>query len=176
MSTKELKRDVEEFISMLPPAVAKALPKPVISVVTYSEKSALGQYSKHENRVTLFAQAIEKDRSDAKSTLWHELTHWVHMNGPEWYKEKIRTVFAERTKGEKPRSIGYKYKAKEDKWWWNYAGTMYPGAMDEALEVPTTHLQLLASPEKMKGEIRRHGRNVIDVLRVAATILTGEKT
>jgi hypothetical protein len=89
---------------------------------------------------------------EARRVLHHELMHWVHLEGPQWYRDSIAKHFAERTAGEKVEHLGAyasDVRGKKDKWYEVYAGRIYHGLPDGA-EVPTRYIEWLTrSPEKM---------------------------
>src|SRR5262249_18398887 len=101
--------------------------------------------------------AVTSDLVQARRSFFHELTHWVHREGPVWYRELIRKHFEARTAGDAQVHLtgyGSTTVGKRDHWYDQYAGRIYdwetqPGG----LEVPTRHMELLSLPSE---KLARH--------------------
>ena len=86
---------------------------------------------------------------DLRSTIWHEMTHWLWDNADkhprlEKWRADLEQHFAERTAGEEKlwdSEGGYFY--WKDGWIENYSGRDYPG-QTPGVELPTTYMQLLS--------------------------------
>ena len=144
----DLHADVQRFLDLVPPDRVAGLHK--LQLTLKSKAGENGHYSPGTG-VTIGAHlnGVEHTR-----VVFHELTHWLHMNGPEWYRESIREHFRKRTENEKTTTLpGYGSRGKQDKWYDAYAGRIYPSSIDstkgEGLEVPTRYLETLAEPAKL---------------------------
>lgn len=93
---------------------------------------------------------VGNTETNVAERLFHELGHWIHLNGPPWYKEAIEQLFDSRTAGESPVwSRQYNTWVKRDRWYDEYAGAI------NKREVVTRHFQLLANPRKMELEMSK---------------------
>lgn len=144
----DLHNDVQKFLDLVPPERIAGLHK--LNLTLKSKAGENGHYSPG-NGVTIGAhlKGVEHTR-----VVFHELTHWLHMSGPAWYRDAIRDHFQKRTQGEKAAPLpGYGSRGKTDKWYDAYAGRIYPSSIDstkgEGLEVPTRYLETLAEPAKL---------------------------
>lgn len=150
LSEAKVREMVQEFLSFLPPQKAAALPKLTVSVRHRS--GVLGSYLHGGVQLEPRLSGV-----DALQTMFHELGHWLHMDGEPKYKQEIKDHFQARTKGEKIAPLpGYsrKTRGKRDKFYSAYAGRIYEGqsydsAEGNGLEVPTRYLELLADPKEL---------------------------
>jgi SPP1 gp7 family putative phage head morphogenesis protein len=152
LSEKNIRQNFQELLSRLPRKVVEALP--AIEVEVANCDGALGEYSYVNKRLRL-APKLAKMPDQARSTLFHEMMHWVHIHGPKEYADAIRTHFEARTAGEKLDVLpGYsRAKGKLDRWYEAYAGRVYGMPVEQThmgLEVPTRYVQILAmKPEEV---------------------------
>lgn len=143
---------IQEFVDMVPPSVVARLP--ALKVNGIYDNGSYGVYAKGGG--LKLSLELLKTEQKARSTIFHELTHWVHRELPgdhPWVK-KIKAHFEARTAGEKIISLpGYAgSKGKRDKWYEVYAGRIYSfpeEATHLGLEFPTRHLELLSDPAKL---------------------------
>lgn len=138
---------LDEFLAFVPPARVRRLPKLSVSAVKLAD--ARGDYLPHTGRIRL-SQSL--DAAQMRRTLWHELTHWLHLERPgdDAWVVMLADHFRARTAGETmARLAPYRSRGLRDEWYDPYAGTIY-GTADEAthlgVEVPTRHLETLADP------------------------------
>lgn len=147
VTTRRMKAWVDEFLSYVPPALAQSLPKIEIRAVKAGQlRGALGEYKPSSKTILVRASS---PINSAKETLFHELVHWLHIEGPQWYRDAIASHFAARTAGEAIVPL-YPYRAsgKLDRWYDPYAGAIYARYGPNAgLEVPTRYLQVLAKED-----------------------------
>jgi hypothetical protein len=158
-SEATLTRYAQEFLDIIPPDIARKLPPFVLEAKGTSD--ANGDYHPGQMHLRLFRGALNKqlpfNPNQVKETLWHEMTHWLHMHGPEDYRERLKKHFQERTAGEKPQASIYGGLTLKDKWWEEYAGKLYGGSgwpgtnvkPHDGVELPTRYMQLLANPKKL---------------------------
>lgn len=141
---------LDEFLSFFPPKLVDSLPR--LKVTVRAGLSDLGQYSPGGNLLIRAGLAPE----EARRVMFHELMHWVHREGPQWYRDLIRQHFEERTAGEALIKLpGYGVPGKKDQWYEVYAGRIYPWEVlpdgtprPIGLEVPTRYIEWLThSPE-----------------------------
>lgn len=133
-----------EFLDFVPRQVAKKLPK-----LTISTEALAGQRGNYSvgGHLRLDTGSLT-DATQARRTLWHELTHWLHIERPDadaWVAA-IKGHFEVRTKGEKVGLLaGYAAaRGKRDQWFDAYAGRIYGWEGDKlGVEVPTRYMELL---------------------------------
>lgn len=145
-----IRESVQEFLNFIPAKVARKLPKLEIKVVR--EYDSYGSYAPG-GRFKL-STLLEGRPEKAKETIFHELMHWVHREGPQEYRTAIKKHFEERTAGERIRRLpGYSKgtNGKTDKWYEPYAGRIYSFEVTaEGLEIPTRYIEWLTfKPEEM---------------------------
>jgi hypothetical protein len=143
---------VQEFLDFLPPQKAKALPKLTITVKHVDDQA--GSYLGGNLMLDPYLSQPERRR-----VTFHELAHWLHMDGDPAYRELIKRHFRERTKGEKTAALqAYSYvpgvSGRKDRWYDEYAGRIYGAELGDGgdgvgLEVPTRYLELLSDPDKL---------------------------
>jgi hypothetical protein len=144
---------VQEFLDFLPPELVRQLPKLTVDIKGIN---AHGQYGLGGSLE--LSPFLTTDEARARQTIFHELMHWVHREGPKEYREAITAHFRARTAGEKivhlpnyPAAI----RGKTDKWYEPYAGRVYgferPG--EDGLEVPTRYIEWLAMPPAVQAEL-----------------------
>jgi hypothetical protein len=148
---------IEDYLNMVPRDIANNLPKLAITVtepdviwkgMQYGPKWD-GKYDYGGN--VLLGSHLNQDA--ARLTLFHELTHWVHIEGPGWYRDAIQAHFAERTAGEDVAHLaGYRDETvgKRDDWYKSYAGKVLPGeeAAPSGIELAPTYIETLALPDE----------------------------
>jgi SPP1 gp7 family putative phage head morphogenesis protein len=154
---KKVRSMAQQYLDMLPVDLAKALPQPTISVKAIN--GALGEYDFKTHAINI--SIANTSESEFRRVLWHEMTHWVHMNGPQEYRDSIATLFSERTKGftepvttlhaTENNLYGYGTTGMEDDLadinGNTYAGRIYrfEAAKPGGLEIPTRHMEKLSS-------------------------------
>jgi hypothetical protein len=140
LSESAVRAVVQEVLDFIPPDVVRRLPKLQIEV---KKLKSLGSYGR--NGLVSLSNSLGPDK--ARSTIYHEMMHWLHMDGPnQAFRDEIRDHFAARTLGETRQHLsGYSRKCmgKKDRWYEIYAGRIY---QDEAqapqgLEVPTRYFE-----------------------------------
>lgn len=146
----EWKTHANDLLRYIDPELIKALP--ALEVEMSSALRALGQYSPRAHRVTLSAEHLSAGQL-RRDTIFHELTHWLHMHAPAEKRQALAQWFAEQTRGQrvvKLRDGGdgipddLLTPARGD-----YAGRIYPGeAVPQGLEVPTTRMEILARSDE----------------------------
>jgi len=145
LTQANMEAEVQKFLDLLPPKLVAKLPKLHLSaeVIDANGDYRLGGRVRAHSKLT-------HDAVEAHRVLFHELMHWVHLEGPKWYRDAIAKHFQERTAGEALTHLpGYGLLGKKDKWYEVYAGRAYSGLVD-GTEVPTRYIEWLTfSPEKM---------------------------
>jgi len=149
MSQSALTATVQEYLNFIPPQKAALLPK--LNVTVKQEAGQLGSYL--NGQVKLDPGLVVSER---RRVTFHELSHWLHMEGDQQYKNAIKKHFRDRTVGETTKRLpGHRASTvgRKDKWYDSYAGRIYGGSFDEAegvgIEVPTRYLELLSDPKKL---------------------------
>lgn len=144
---KTLRPIFEDFIKIIPKHILDTLP-PINIQMKQLLYGAYGQFNEKERSVALNPDQLSGATAQLKSTLFHELMHWVHLTGSEDYKKLITDHFNQRTVGEglkKMKLFGMVY-GKQDKWWSAYMGRIYEG-LPEGCEIPTRTFELLSNPK-----------------------------
>lgn len=127
---------------------------PALKFSVVQSKSFYGSYD--GSGILKLSSAALKEADKVKSTIFHEMAHWVHRELPgthPWVKE-IREHFEARTVGEaigKLPGYGNAY-GKQDHWWEVYMGRIYGYPMEGThlgLEFPTRNFELLADPARL---------------------------
>ncbi len=176
-SAKSVTGAVQDFVNFLPGPLAKSLPKFSILLAQSLGNDLEGSYSDTAHVLKISKSAHAKGGMvKVRETIYHELMHWVHLHGPPEYRDAIKALYDQRTAGEPLVNVGYTNPLRKDKWWWNYAGTQYL-TRDETnqtvggLEVPTTHVELLANPAKLANMIKeKPNALIIENLRVILSV------
>lgn len=152
----EIRAWTDEFLGYLPPDLARSLPRLTIGV------RSLGGARGNHAPGGIVNLVPDLDPEAARRTLFHELTHWVHIDGPKWYRDLVREHFEARTAGEATAQLsGYSrnVRGKRDKWVEAYAGRIYSWERQpEGLEVPTRYMELLTETDAMLAEHWRDDR------------------
>jgi hypothetical protein len=145
LTKANMEKEVQAFLDLLPPSLVAKLPKLHVSADIFD---ARGDY-RMGGRVRAHI-SLNNDAEETHRVLFHELMHWVHLEGPKWYRDAIAKHFEARTAGEKVVELGlYGVSGKKDKWYEVYAGRIYSG-YPLGTEVPTRYIEWLTlSPEKM---------------------------
>lgn len=153
LTEAEIRRGVQDLLSIIPRSMADTLPKVTIKLVDTHLDGANGDFVQSTNtiRVTthnLAGKKGEARRRELHRILSHELMHWAHLSstGPaaDAYRNTIRDHYRARTKGEKAIN-GY----RRDKWWDIYAGKEYKfeKGKPRGVEVPTRYYELWETPD-----------------------------
>jgi hypothetical protein len=145
LTKANMQKEVQEFLDLLPPSLVAKLPKLHLEADIFA---ANGEY-RMGGRVRAHVK-LNHDAEETHRVLFHELMHWVHLEGPKWYRDAIAKHFEARTAGEKLGYLpGYGLQGKQDKWYEVYSGRVYTG-YPAGTEVPTRYIEWLTfSPEKM---------------------------
>ena len=147
LSTASVRQMLQDFLNFFPPDLLKSLPK--LKIVVGRLDGANGEYS--DGRVALNYSRLLNDPDQLRKTFYHELMHWIHIEGPVAYRDAIYQHFKDRTAGELlarlPR-YGFEVLGLKDDWYEPYAGRIYPGHPIgyQGLEVPTRYIEWLAMP------------------------------
>lgn len=151
ISETQVRTWLDEFLSFIPPDVATRLPKLTIGV------RALGGERGHHRAGGFVNLSSSLDAKQARRTLFHELMHWVHVEGSQWYKDVVREHYEKRTAGERDIHLpGYQrgVRGRLDKWYEVYAGRIYPWEIRPGgLEVPTRYFETLTLPEDVQASL-----------------------
>jgi SPP1 gp7 family putative phage head morphogenesis protein len=176
LSNAELRASMQGILDMLPAGVAQDLP-PITIRVRQHVDGAMGDYSTAKKELRLSTNHLSLRSPEAqKETVWHEMMHWVHLHGPESYREAIHAHFLQKTQGEALVNLGYgaKTMGKRDHWWDAYAGRVYPYFGETGTEVPTRYFQLFANPAKflqqMNPNLNPHAGQFLDTIKVVMSI------
>lgn len=152
VSTDNLTKWTKEFLDMVPPEIARQLPTVEVIAAPINER---GTYNRGGTVKISTAIASEEQ---ARRTLWHELTHWLHRDrrGDDSWVQAITAHFTARTAGDELAhlaSYGRSTYGKRDQWYEVYAGRIYLYAEEAThlgLEVPTRYAELLTMrPEEL---------------------------
>lgn len=152
-SKSKLQADLQEFLNFVPAEkVLNRVPK--LRIALNSAKDEGGHYSPSTKTVVI-SKATVGTAEERRRVMFHELMHWLHMEGSEEFKKAIRDHFAKRTEGEiVGRLPGYSAaRGKTDKWYEAYAGRVYPfeGKVPQGLEVPTRYIEWLTMDAKRQA-------------------------
>lgn len=156
LTSQKAQETAEEFLSFIHEDILRSLPSVNLRYSTLSA-GELGTFTFGENIVeinsspTQFGHSLDK----VKETIYHELTHWLHVNSSPMKREMIASYFKQRIGADQ---IGYlnwnkqrgysddfapSFRPTDD-----YAGRFY-GFEDPDLigiELPTRHMQKLSLP------------------------------
>ncbi len=183
-SAATLRSHAQDFLTMLPTDIARDLPAFNMEIVNKS--GFLGEYEPGAKTLRLSKSALKMDADPlrARETLFHEMTHWLHLHGPAEWRANLKAHFDKRTAGEKiVQLVPYRGSGKRDKWYDAYAGRIYDGNKllgsdakpSDGLELPTRHLQLLANPAKLARQtdptLNPHAAEFIESLGEVLSIL-----
>lgn len=143
--------DVTRFFELVPKPILAQLPKFKIEVKA-GDPGAYGSYNAETKTLKLNAGTLLKGSgSIVADTIFHELAHWLHLHGPQSYRDTIKAHFVARTAGEKTAKLpGYsQVQGKKDKFFDAYMGTQYAhGDPNDGREIPTMVFELLNQPAK----------------------------
>jgi len=179
-SEEFIRSTVEEFLSFVPPSVVEKLPKFKIDANDTLPKGIPAQYCSFMRVLSLDFER-SGDPKSARKSLYHELTHWLHLHLPAddpWIKE-LNAHWKGRTAGEteqvltNPAFDSVEYSGLRDHWYDRYMGRVY-GHMNEAthggLEVPTMIMENLARPDVLAA-MWNHSAYARDDIRKVLSIL-----
>ena len=122
---------------------------------------------------------LAKNEYNLRSTIWHEMTHWLWENADKHprlqkWRADLEQHFTERTVGEKKQwnsKGGYYY--WEDGWIESYAGRDYPD-MTPGIELPTVYMQRLCQGGAGVARWADH-RGAISTFELVMAILGDKK-
>jgi hypothetical protein len=161
---------VQEFLGYVPQDKALRLPKLEIQV---SRRSDVRGIYVGKGQIKLSAALLDGNPEQLRRTLFHELGHWLHREGPQGYRDAIADHYEERTKGEISRTLTpYSSVGKKDRWYDIYAGTIYDfedPAEPGGLEVPTRYLEWLTMTPVQQADYW----NDADFRQTMKIVLTG---
>lgn len=178
LSEAALMKSMQGMLDLIPRSVTGALPKFSV-VVERSMGNTLGSYDPATQTLRLnHALLSKKPLAKQRETIYHEMAHWVHLEGPQWYRDAIREHYAARTTGEKsvPSALYSNCRVKRDKWFDEYAGREYDNehGKPSGIEVPTRYIQLAANPDRlvqqMDPTVNAHAAHFAETMRVAWSI------
>ena len=185
-SRQWVQSQVQSILDLIPPDVASALPKMTVKIVR-SAGGAFGDWNPVTKTLRVAYDTIKKKSFDPTAqlheTLWHETMHWIHMHGPQSYRDAIKLHFQDRTAGEAVAKLpGYNAYGKQDKWWDVYAGAQYLNSSFDTydgvgIEVPTRYFQLMANPAKLVRQMdvatNPNAGVFLDTLKIILEVFTG---
>jgi hypothetical protein len=156
MNQSQITSQVQQFVNMVPPQKARVLPK--ITTTNKHVPGQLGSYLNGQMTLEPIMNAVESRR-----VVFHEMAHWLHLDGDPRWKEAVRQHFRDRTQGEKTAPLpgyGSDTEGRRDKWYHVYASRMYSGVNwdssdGEGVELPSVYLELLAKPKELADEWNR---------------------
>lgn len=164
----------ENFVAMLPKNLARYLPK--IEMMTASRFALGGTFGDFNPATNVIRIMAGRTEAQITSTTWHELTHWVHIQGPKWYQDAITAHWSVRTAGEAAvRLRPYSAVGMRDQWDDAYAGSVpslagYTGLpLPPGVEVPTRYVQMLALEADelaLKWNVATNRETLLEVLRI----------
>jgi SPP1 gp7 family putative phage head morphogenesis protein len=176
-----VRRAVQDVLDLLPADVVKTLPplKINISRTISGAPGAAGTYERKTGQLGIATKYLahlpeSQKLNQMRSTLFHELMHWIHLEatGPaaEAYRARIAAHYAARTAGDRPVRVGSGLR-RDDQWWWNYAGTEYGWEKEAAgLEVPTVYFQLMSDPQKLAALRNSSGAAFDETLKLVLSV------
>ena len=146
LSAANIRQVTQSFLDFFPPDLIKSLPSLKILVRDFD---ARGEYDPDRLQITLNQTMLSTSAQQLRRTLFHELMHWVHMEGPATYRDLIFAHFQARTAGDKIKYLaGYGDAiGLADDWYDAYAGRIYPASTkygNQGLEIPTRYIEWLA--------------------------------
>lgn len=161
----------QEYFDYLPPQIAQSLP-PVSIKVSPGLQNALGDFNQQTKTIRLNGASLVTE-GELRRVLFHELSHWLHLNGPAAYRAKIKDLMSRRTLGfTGPLQVlhaksGQLYDSSttgmrdefSDRMGNEYAGRIYPfeDQTDPAgLEIPTRHIESLSFHPATLAEYLNH--------------------
>lgn len=156
---------VQTLLDMLPPRVAKKLPQIHIDLTNAPASKYRGYYLQGAKRLTLNTAL----GGLSEATVWHELGHWIHHNGPASYFAGVREHHQRRIAGEHLRDDGWD-DYRPDKYPDHYMGREYAGRVGLGLEIPAVTIGWLSSDNHGAPRGIRRG---IDKNRVALVPIDG---
>jgi len=155
LSEASIRQVAQDFLNFFPPALLQSLPKLRIQIGSINGLGAYGNCI-----VKLNYAALGRDPDQIASTVFHEMMHWIHMEGPQAFRDLMQAHFQTRTAGEVLKYLpGYgNAVGLKDDWYDSYAGRVYRGMTNgnTGLEVPTKYIEWLAmDPDDMSDWWRK---------------------
>lgn len=144
---------VQEVLDFVPPELSRSLPS---LRITFEPMPAgnCGAYL-GAGRILLSPQLLA-DSQKIRETLFHEMMHWAHLEGPASFREIISKHFLERTSTDSVVQLpGFPsgVVGKTDRWLDPYAGRCYADVPEPfGIEVPSCHVEFLAQPPSLMAE------------------------
>lgn len=174
-SEGRIKSFVNQALSVMPPELVSGLGKLKFVVVNTIPDGSIADYDDSTNVIRLAWQTITAHGLGpqvVRERVFHEMGHWVHIKGPQWYRDAITKLYDNRTKGENlVLSQLYGVPVKLDKWYDEYAGREY-GRTYRGIEVVTRHFQLFGNPKRMAFLIKNsvHGDTITENMRTVLSV------
>ena len=165
-----LKKTIQEVLDILPPSVAKRIPKIDFKATPYQGGSYDGK--KTIKIDTLFAQdQYPGEITLIKSHMMHEFMHAIHINGPDSYIATIARHYRVRTANE-PDIPGFQQQ-KQDQWIRrNFAEDKYAGEKyrwenkGAGVEVSTSYFQQTAYPTRWNYKRSQNSEGIPQLKKV----------
>lgn len=176
----ETKAIITEFLSFIPKHVLDVLPKINVVIDLPPTAASIGAWNSEGNKLSIHGRIFDMFDENfnyrsynsvidhLRKTIFHELTHWVHLTGPASYKATIQKHFDERTADQPTLNLsGYNnYVGKDGGFWDPYMGATNTGI---GVEIPTRCAELLADPQAFAE--RWNNPRHRETIEVFATIL-----
>lgn len=162
----------QELLDLLPPSLVRSLPR--IKIFMSNTMRSLGTYSSATRTIELNGISLVTD-TEMRRSLWHEMIHWVHMEGPPSYRALLQDHFRARTNGFTEavallaKKTGLYYPAGTngmpddfaDLLGDEYAGRIYGPPLESpsvplGLEIPTCHLEKLSGSPALLASMLNH--------------------
>jgi hypothetical protein len=177
----KVKEIITEFLSFIPKNVLNTLPPINVVIDLPPEGSSIGAWNSEGNKMSIDGRIFtmlddsgnvrppEVVHDHLRKTIFHEMMHWVHLKGPEDYKEAIQSHFNSRTAGQPVAPLpGYKnYVGKEGNFWDPYMGATNTG---DGVEIPSRCAELLIDPQAL-AELWNNPRHR-ETIEAFATLFT----
>jgi hypothetical protein len=174
----QIRQHLQRVFDMVPPGVLKkgrnGRPMPMFQVEVTSDPAKPPGAYRHQNGAPLIVLNRSKGGLSPE-IIFHETGHYLHYNGPDSHWAAIATHFQRRTAGEPLQtrtSHGVQFDFKRDKLCSDYAARIYTGetsGKEWGLELPSTHLEHLASKEIAK-HLKAMGQDYRETAAVALGI------
>ena len=123
---RSIRQVAQNFLNFFPPELIAKLPKLKFLV---GPMKAVGSYG--DSRVKINWDHHTENPNDLITTIFHEMMHWIHLEGGQEYRDAIKKHFDERTAGEVLKLLpGYWVPGLKDGWYNIYAGRVYQNRAD----------------------------------------------
>ena len=154
----EMKAIITEFLNFIPKHVLDVLPEfnVVVDLPPPETCPSIGAWNGECAEMSIHGRIFYDRDMDGtyrsyqdvlnhlRKTVFHEMAHWVHLCGPDWFKAAIQAHFDARTANQPILPLpGYKGQGKDGGFWDPYMGSTNTG---DGVEIPTRCAELLADP------------------------------